>query len=223
MTVPIRLFPFDNQNTEKHPMKQSKISVILGSVGAGKSTILLSILNEISNDTWNRAIIFSANKLDAKLVDNISDDVELYGCDSDKLHQIIAEIRQEALASKRNKKPIPKILFVLDDCAGDSAFFSSNKTAFNSFILSIRHFSVTLILTSQRLKLVNPSVRVNASVWYISRLAPEEKRQLFRELPFPNAVLDKAYDIATAQPFDWLQINIPKKLLIKNFAEIIDV
>jgi hypothetical protein len=223
MTVNIHPVAFDNQNTENHPWKQPRVTIILGGVGSGKTTILMNILNEISNDTFHRAIIFSSNKLDAKMVDTISEDVELYGADKSKLDTVIAEIRQDALNAKRSKKKIPKILLVLDDVAGDGNFFNSNKSLFNNFILSTRHYNTTVILTTQKYKLIPPVIRVNANIWFINRLSPEERKQIFIDLPFPKDRLEKAYNLATSKAYNWLQINLSKGLLIKDFNEVLDV
>lgn len=223
MTVNIRPVAFDDQNREAHPWKQPRVTIILGGVGSGKTTILMNVLNEVSDNVWNRVIIFSSNRLDAKMVDTISDDVELYGADKNKLDTVIGEIRQEGLDSKRNKRKIPKILLVLDDVAGDGNFFNANKSLFNNFILSTRHYNTTVILTTQKYKLIPPVIRVNANIWFINKLAPEERKQIFRELPFTKDRLEKAYDIATSKPYNWLQINISKGLLIKNFDEVLDM
>jgi predicted ATPase len=223
MTVNIKPIAFDNQCTELHPWKQPRVTIILGGVGSGKTTILMNILNEISNDTFHRAIIFSSNRLDSKMVDTISEDVELYGADKTKLDMIIGEIRQDALSAKKSKKKIPKILLVLDDVAGDGNFFNSNKSLFNNFILSTRHYNTTVILTTQKYKLIPPVIRVNANIWFITKISPEERKQIFRDLPFPKDVLEKAYSLATSNNFSWLQINLSKRLLIKDFCEVIDV
>ena len=223
MTIPIQLVPFHMVRKEEHPFKKDgMIITILGGVGSGKSTVLANLLNELSDEVFSRAIIMSANRVDP-LLDGFTDQVEIYGCDKDRLHKIIAEIQQGAIEAKKSKKKIPKTLLVLDDCASESSVFSTSKTAFNSFVLSCRHYNTTLIFTTQKLKQVPPIIRVNTMIWFVTRLAPEEKKQLFKELPFPANKLEKAYDLATVGQFGWLQINVSKKMLIKDFSTELDL
>lgn len=220
MTVAIKAVPFVNEKKYEHPWHSPQSFIIVGGVGSGKTSVMMSILNELSDNIFNYVYFFSGNNLDSN-IDLLSTEVEVYGPDPQKLEEVLNTITRRAKLAKKEKKPIPRSLLIIDDLAGEPGFFTLGKSQFSSFMLSIRHTRTSVVTCTQKWKLINLSTRINASIIFTSRLAPPDWLALRDSLPFDKNALEKAYREATSEPYGFLQINIKRHLLIKGFDEIL--
>ena len=218
----IKVFP-----TPEYTCKQPKDSVVprlpmtgvlLGPSKSGKSTALVSMILEQYRGCFERIYIASASinvddswKPVKKYIEEVMkvpvDREQVYFEDWDEaaLRRIINQQAAE------DAIPLP-ILIVVDDEA-DSGYL--NKKTSNSVIDTLfvrgRHFQISTLVSTQKLRLVSNAVRVNSQFFCIWRLRNQlEKDSLLEELTAlaPKPQLEAMYEAAVAEPYSFLYIYL---------------
>ena len=112
--------------------------------------------------------------------------------------------------------PRPKkgygVLIVLDDLADARRNLLQCGQLVDSLFIKARHWGVSTILSTQKLRLplISPCVRVNVTAVLVWRLRSQyEKTQYIEEYSalVPKAILEAMYDEATSIPYNFLYIN----------------
>ena len=226
----IKVFP-----TPEYSCKQPKDAVVprlpmtgvlLGPSKSGKSTALVSMILEQYRGCFERIIIASASinvddswKPVKKYIEEVMkvpvDREQVYFEDWDEaaLRRIINQQRKITETSKQLKmRSLYQILIVIDDEA-DSGYL--NKKTGNSVVDTLfvrgRHFQISTLVSTQKLRLVSNAVRVNSQFFCIWRLRNQlEKDSLLEELTalVPKPQLEAMYEAAVAEPYSFLYIYL---------------
>ena len=133
--------------------------------------------------------------------------------DEAALRRIINQQRKITETSKQLKmRSLYQILIVVDDEA-DSGYL--NKKTGNSVIDTLfvrgRHFQISTLVSTQKLRLVSNAVRVNSQFFCVWRLRNQlEKDSLLEELTalVPKPQLEAMYEAAVAEPYSFLYIYL---------------
>ena len=105
----------------------------------------------------------------------------------------------------------------MDDCADIKRGLPAISKFVDSLFVKGRHFNVSVILSTQKLKLplISPCVRVNCTAVFAFRL--RNQSDLWEGLIYEYSALVskeklyKAYKLATAIPYNFLYINLLAK------------
>ena len=200
--------------------------VLLGPSKSGKSTALVSMILEQYWGCFKRIYIASASiyvddswKPVKKYIEEVMkvpvDREQVYFEDWDEaaLRRIINQQRKITETSKQLKmRSLYQILIVVDDEA-DSGYL--NKKTGNSVIDTLfvrgRHFQISTLVSTQKLRLVSNAVRVNSQFFCVWRLRNQlEKDSLLEELTAlaPKPQLEAMYEAAVAEPYSFLYIYL---------------
>jgi hypothetical protein len=145
--------------------------IVLGSGASGKTHQLREIILHEYRGKFDYLYVISAS-VD---VDEIWDPVKKYAkrldgsgfyaeYDPEQLEEIIEE--QKARYNRKTKSPA--MLVVLDDFCDDPRF--RNNKELNSTFVRLRHFNVSTLVASQKYRVLNPLLRLNASFLLMTRV-----------------------------------------------------
>jgi hypothetical protein len=203
----------------------------LGNSGSGKSTTLINLITDgrfYGRRPWERIYWCSPTAAadDAleplrRHVENVlkqdqeTDPTFHDHIDVPFLTQVIE--RQRRITERmKAMSPRPKkgygVLIVLDDLADARRNLLQCGQLVDSLFIKARHWGVSTILSTQKLRLplISPCVRVNVTAVLVWRLRSQyEKTQYIEEYSalVPKAILEAMYDEATSIPYNFLYIN----------------
>ncbi|CAE7249636.1 unnamed protein product, partial [Symbiodinium sp. CCMP2456] len=239
----IKVFP-----TPEYHVKQSKdpvaprlpaTGIFLGPSKSGKTVALISLILEQYRDCFERIYVFSPSinvddgwKPVKKYIhehmkiDTDREKVYFEDWDESALRQIIAQQRKITQKSKElGMKRLYQILIVIDDFADSPHLHKrTGDAALDTLFVRGRHFQITTIVSTQKLRLISNAVRVNSQFFCVWRLRNQlEKDSLLEELTalLPKADLEAMYEEAVREPFSFLYIyllNPREKMFHIRFA-----
>ena len=133
--------------------------------------------------------------------------------DEPALRQIIRQQRKITETSKQLKmRSLFQILIVIDDFADNPHLRKrSGDSALDTLFVRGRHFQISTLVSTQKLRLVSNAVRVNSQFFCIWRLRNQlEKDSLLEELTalVPKPQLEAMYEAAVAEPYSFLFIYL---------------
>jgi hypothetical protein len=145
--------------------------IVLGSGGSGKTHQLREILLREYRNRFDYLYVFSAS-VD---VDELWDPVKKYAqrldgsgfyaeYDPEQLEEIIEA--QKARYDRKTKRPA--LCLVCDDFIDDPRYRTNKEL--NSTFVRLRHFNVSTLLATQKYRVLNPLLRLNASFLLLTRL-----------------------------------------------------
>ena len=136
--------------------------------------------------------------------------------------EILAKQRKVVTtAKKRGMTELPAICVCIDDCADDKKAMHGNML--QSLFTRGRHSNVTVILMTQRYRLLDVTTRVNANALFIFRM--RNAKDLEAIVEENSAVADKdtllrVYDQATREKYCFLFVGLmqsdPNLMFFKN-------
>ena len=122
-----------------------------------------------------------------------------------------------------------QILIVIDDFADNPHLHKrSGDSALDTLFVRGRHFQISTLVSTQKLRLVSNAVRVNSQFFCIWRLRNQlEKDSLLEELTalVPKARLEAMYEAAVAEPYSFLYIyplNPLEKMFHIRFERVLN-
>jgi hypothetical protein len=153
--------------------------IVCGSGGSGKTYNLREIVLKQYRGCWDRIYIFSASvgvddhwKDVIKYVEARQPDEEDFkhdDYDPEALQRIINDQKRRFTEAKEaGAKKLPSMLLILDDFADNPRW--RNDEFLNGTFVRLRHFHVSTIVSSQKYRVLNPLLRLNASCLMITRL-----------------------------------------------------
>ena len=148
--------------------------------------------------------------------------------DEPALRQIIRQQRKITETSKQLKmRSLFQILIVIDDFADNPHLHKrSGDSALDTLFVRGRHFQISTLVSTQKLRLVSNAVRVNSQFFCIWRLRNQlEKDSLLEELTalVPKPQLEAMYEAAVAEPYSFLYIyllNLLEKMFHIRFERV---
>ena len=220
----VKLFP-SPEYTSKQPKdpvvpKLPMTGILLGPSKSGKTVALISMILEQYRGCFERVYIFSPSIM----VDDGWRPVKKYieetmkvpvdreqtyfeEWDEPALRQIIRQQRKITETSKQLKmRSLFQILIVIDDFADNPHLHKrSGDSALDTLFVRGRHFQISTLVSTQKLRLVSNAVRVNSLFFCIWRLRNQlEKDSLLEELAalVPKPQLEAMYEAAVHIRFE---------------------
>ena len=212
----------------------------LGNSGSGKTTALINLITDKRFYRGKWARIYWCSPTAA--ADDALEPLRRYVEDELKQPQdedatfrdhidvpfLTKVIERQRKITERMKAMTPRskkgygILLVLDDLADARRNLQQCGQLVDSLFIKARHWGVSTILSTQKLRLplISPCVRVNVTAVLVWRLRSQyEKTQYLEEYSalVPKAVLEAMYDEATSEPFGFLYINTLAKSIDSMF------
>jgi hypothetical protein len=145
--------------------------IILGSGASGKTHQLREIILKEYRGKFDYLYVISAS-VD---VDDLWEPVKKYakGLDGSGFYseyepEQLEEITEAQKARYDRKTKRPALLLVLDDFIDDPRFRTSKEL--NATFVRLRHFNVSTLLATQKYRVLNPLLRLNASFLLMTRL-----------------------------------------------------
>ena len=140
------------------------------------------------------------------------DEALIDGWQEDKLKLIISKQRKYVReAKKRGDTTIDGICIVCDDMADNHKAMHSNTL--NSLFTRGRHSCITTIVMTQKYRLLDNTIRVNATALFVFRM--RNNKDLEAVIEENSAMADKktlleVYNLATKEPYQFLYIDLTK-------------
>ena len=198
----VKLFP-SPEYTSKQPRdpvvpKLPMTGILLGPSKSGKTVALISMILEQYRGCFERIYVFSPSinvddgwrpvkRYIEETMKVPTDREQTYfeEWDEPALRQIIRQQRKITETSKQMKlRSLYQILIVIDDFADNPHLHKrSGDSALDTLFVRGRHFQISTLVSTQKLRLVSNAVRVNSQFFCIWRLRNQlEKDSLLEEL-----------------------------------------
>ena len=234
-TTELAVKPFDNQHKPPgtlHPdlLQPPFTALMVAPKGCGKSTTILNMLygtcrgkkktrhakegNLFYRYHFSRIYVMSPTwNLDPKCKKCRIDESQVFE-DPDTYEDVVTEIlagQQEDIEADGQAEDI---MILFDDCAG-TKIFSQKKSVFNKLAFNHRHFRVSILISTQSLRQINPAFRENLSGIFIyaginNRM---ELKKIYEEY------LGKYTEKEAAQILDYVFRDSPYSFLFINFQK----
>jgi hypothetical protein len=181
---------------------------------SGKSVVLTNFLyNEGFNfkKRFDKIVFVSPTILIDNTLEYAREDEDIVKLHEEEfLENLDAVIRN--LLAKQKEDPEKSVLLILDDCL---AYLKNKSLSYLS--TKNRHYNMSLILTSQYYKKLDPVIRANATHWLLFKTNVEkEKQNVIEDMnAFPK--FDEFYNQSTAEPYSFLFADMLKMRLYKRF------
>jgi hypothetical protein len=185
---------------------------------SGKSVVLTNFLY---NDAFNfkkrfdKIIFISPTILIDQTLQYARDDEDVV-----KLHEeeflenldvVIRNILKEQKEHHDKEEPIDTLL-ILDDCL---AYLKNKSLSYLS--TKNRHYGLSMIVTSQYYKKIDPVIRANATHWLFFKTNVEKEHMNVVEDMNSFPKFEEHYKVATNEPYSFLFVNMLKMSLHKKF------
>ncbi len=203
--------------------------IILGPSGSGKTVVLVDMILRLYRDAWSRIFVFSPSvHIDsswAPVKDYIENDLKVDGSqepfffdkwDAEALNEIVDTQRRVIEESKKQKiKQLYGILIVVDDFADSPQIVHSQSGAasggsmLNTLFIRGRHMMISTLVSSQKLRLLSSTMRVNVQFMLVWRLRNRlELQSLLEEISavYDMKTLEQMYQMATDDPYSFWYI-----------------
>jgi len=208
---------------------------LLGPSGSGKTVVLVDLILRIYRGAFERIYVFSPSVnidsawkpvkdyVEQGLGVDLSREQAFYDeWDTNALTEIVETQRRVTAELKRQKasKRLFGILIIVDDFADDPRIMHSNAGAasggsmLNTLFIRGRHMGISTLVSSQKLKLVSSTIRVNLQFMLVWRLRNRmELASLLEEISavYPVRTLEEMYQMATDEPYSFWYILFTAK------------
>jgi hypothetical protein len=229
----IKVHPTEEWTTRgskhKHLPPTSLRGIILGPTSSGKTCVVVDMILRLYRDAWERIYIFSPSvHIDstwAPVKDYIENDMKVDGSKEpfffdtwqpEVLNEIVETQKRVIEESKKQKiKQLYGILIVVDDFADSPNIVHSNSGAasggsmLNTLFIRGRHMMISTLVSSQKLRLLSTTMRVNVQFMLVWRLRNRlELQSLLEEISavYDMKTLEQMYQLATEDPYSFWYI-----------------
>jgi len=194
--------------------------VLCGPSGSGKSVFLVSAILDVWPKCWERIYVVSPTvHLDSQWqrvkdycrdVLRQPDDCMMSEWDERKMQEIIdRQHRITQMSKDRGQKTLFGCLIVADDVA-DRPEITRKSRALHELFVRGRHAQISVIASVQKIRILHPLIRVNATDWIVYRMRSLlEVEALVEEnsAAYGPDTTREIYRVATAEPYSFLWIN----------------
>lgn len=186
---------------------------------SGKSVVITNLIyNEVFNfkDRFEKIIFISPTILIDSTLKYAREDEDIVKIhDEDMLENLDLVISNILTAQKEafdKEGTAPPTLLILDDCL---AYLKNKSLSYLS--TKNRHYGISLILTTQYYRKIDPVIRANATNWLLFKtMVDKEKEAVIEDLnAFPQ--FEQFYDRATKEPYSFLFVDMLKMRLFTRF------
>lgn len=185
---------------------------------SGKSVVLSNFLyNESFNfkKRFDKIIFISPTILIDKTLEYAREDDDVVKIYEDELLENLDNVLTTILANQKKdheKEEDKSVLIILDDCL---AYLKNKSLSYLS--TKNRHYNISLILTTQYYKRLDPVIRANATNWLLFKTHTDKEHSTIIEEfnSFPD--FEKFYNTAIGEPYSFLFADMLKMRLFKKF------
>jgi hypothetical protein len=229
----IKVHPTEEWTTRgsKHPHlpPTPMRGLLCGPSGQGKSVTLCDMIIRLYRGAFERIYIFSPSvhidSVWAPVKDYIEKEMKIDGekepfffdtWEPAVLAQIVDTQKRVIEESKKQKiKQLYGILIVVDDFADSPNIVHSNSGAasggsmLNTLFIRGRHMMISTLVSSQKLRLLSTTMRVNAQFMLVWRMRNRlELQSLLEEISavYDMKTLESLYSLATSEPYSFWYI-----------------
>jgi hypothetical protein len=229
----IKLHPTEEWTTKgskhEHLPSTPMRGIILSPSGNGKTVCLVDMILRLYRGAFERIYVFSPSvHIDSTWVpvkDYIENDMKVDGSkepfffdtwEPEVLSEIVETQKRVIEESKKQKiKQLYGILIVVDDFADSPNIVHSNSGAasggsmLNTLFIRGRHMMISTLVSSQKLRLLSTTMRVNVQFMLVWRLRNRmELQSLLEEISavYDTKTLEQMYQLATDEPFSFWYI-----------------
>ena len=190
----------------------------------GKTTLMVSLILDIYRGCWMRFHVYSPTALlddSWKAVDKYAK--EVLKQDEPCLHDefddaaIHAFIRRQhritQMCKEQERKKLFGSLIIVDDFA-DNAKVMRSSTSLAELFVRGRHAGVSTIVSIQKLRVVQPVVRVNCTAMFVFRLRSKAELDAIVEensALYGPKITEQIILRATSEPYSFLWLNLTAK------------
>jgi hypothetical protein len=213
MATPLKLINLSPSDTnQSHPCQHDLLPnpretfrlVLFSPSNSGKSNLIKNIITraEFGYGKYYQSNIFIVSQ--TLKVDKIWDDLKLLAANlyDEYSEGVMNNIMHYSKTTKTG------VLIVLDDIiTSDAAINNKHSNFLKRLFFQGRHYRVSIILVSQKLKSVPASLRLNATHLICFDLRNRKEEKDFFEENSGIEDIERKYNVATAKRFDFLYIN----------------
>jgi len=175
-----------------------------------------------------RGCIYKFDRLDDSCVASIMreirminsglyDHIELpYANNNGFVSSLMGDERSTFITTKYGMKPKKKFLLIVDDQAGND-YLWRDKTLFEELVVSMRHFGLNILISTQYYKRVNPCVRANAGDLIVFKTTDKILKQVYEETDFKWDEFYEGYKTATKKMHGFLYVSLKNNKMFNKF------
>jgi hypothetical protein len=210
-----------------HPFAFPCIVLLSGGLGAGKSTTIYTIMQEINAiykpSKLGRLIYYSGSPSDRVLDMYDKEDVEMYNPKSKEtflnaMREIIKDAEDEELEEKDKKMQV----IVIEDCMNDADVFPysiKSETPLSNLMIKCRHIPVIIIMSAQKYSGLPTFARANSAHRFLcGPHGAGEISTIARDVPFCPEVFKKAM-LASTKRTDIVWVQSASRKIVKGLTE----
>ena len=196
---------------------KNNFTVILGRMGAGKSSLMINIVKNIVNKVYENAYVIipevSRKSIDNDIFskelpeDSIYDDLTI-----ETLNHIYNKV-------KENSKNNENTLIIIDDFQ-QKFKIKDIALAMETFIIKIRHLHCSVFLLQQNFKKLPLNSRQLITNLIFYDLGKSQLEQIFEEvMPIKKDKFISLINYSFKDKYDWLCLNLRSGKIYKKFDE----
>lgn len=211
-------FPKHNNfdNIPSHPYR----TIFTGTTGSGKTTNMINLLikPQYLKDYFDTIHLFSPNvrteiEFEEIQKENRGDVIKHENFDEGEVDEIFKKLIKQAKKHKNDRSMMPRVLLFIDDFAGHKEVMNSQLLV-KIFFMS-RKYSTSTWISSQRYKVVPPSLRTNAEFHVIYEQSSTQTLSIAEELScgrFTKEHIFEAMNMVSDTPFSFIFLNTRKRV-----------
>lgn len=185
---------------------------------SGKSVVLSNFLYNEEFDFKNRfdkIIFISPTILIDKTLEYAMEDDDVVKIYEDEMLENLDDVLATILRNQKKdheKEEDKSVLLILDDCLA----YLKNKSL-SYLATKNRHYNVSMILTTQYFKRLDPVIRANSTHWLLFKTHTDKEHSTIIEEfnAFPK--FEEFYKTAISEPYSFLFADMLKMRLFKKF------
>jgi hypothetical protein len=154
---------FDIKKTYDEPDKRYAFTVLFGATRSGKTTATLNILKDTQH-LYDRIFLFTSNKDNANAFEEIlkvpPNNIfgDLADPTTDTALRKICKFQDKTAGHQK------KLMLCFDDCIDEKGKTSRSSGFFDWLVINRRHFSISMLFSTQRWSKLSTTARENADV-----------------------------------------------------------
>lgn len=195
------------------------LMVISAKVASGKSTTLAFMLKKIYNQYFDKVFFCSSNIHNQSITDIAYETIHIppHRLYDDFNESIMMEIKDEIQEDEDFKQS--QYLLIIDDLPTE---LNKRNSKIVKQFLKHRHLHLSIIITTQKLNLLNTSIRNNCSHFIVFKTNnKDERKSLASMVEISEDIFYEYLDYSTTQKYNFLFIDmsVSPTCFYKNFTE----
>lgn len=203
-----KFYIFNENKKNIEPIKTPHLSLLVGSLGCGKTNLILNMAKE-NDKFYNKVAFYSPNgKLDKTLRSSISDNVPFIE-NKAQLDEFLTDVKDTALESIKENEKLPKSLLIIDDSIVDSNIFpaGAQKTNLNQNLVSLRHVGLTSWISVHSWKQTPKILRQIARFIYVYPITKSQIKEIGEDTKLEGHIVEEMYNKYVNSKHDFITID----------------